>query len=162
MVRDEQTQVCCDERTEVFNIVTERARGARRYSSFLLGAGSAEVVLTGPTSLTSPYGIGISSCAQSGMAENCTYSNTTYGTPYNVQTLNPGAYSLYVSASATGPEEGAGPGGDDADVTLSFAPSPVPIPASGALLLSTLGILGLMFSRHERHGTLRVRLHGRR
>jgi hypothetical protein len=114
-------------------------------SGFIFGAGSADVTLTGPTSLTSPFGIGISSCGQFGMTESCTYSNTTYGAPLNVQTLNPGAYSLYVSASATGPEE-VGTGGASADVTLSFAPSPVPIPASGTLLLSALGMLGLLFS----------------
>ena len=124
-------------------------------SSFLVGAGSAEVALTGPTSLTSPFGVGISSCGQSGMAESCIYSNTTFPAPISVQTLNPGAYSLVVSASATGPEA-FGPGGDSAQITLSFAPSPVPIPASGALLLSALGMLGLMFSRHGGRGALQL------
>jgi hypothetical protein len=124
-------------------------------SSFLVGAGSAEVALTGPTSLTSPFGVGISSCGQSGMAESCIYSNTTFPAPISVQTLNPGAYSLVVSASATGPEA-FGPGGDGAQITLSFAPSPVPIPASGALLLSALGMLGLLFSRHGGRSALQL------
>ena len=125
-------------------------------SSFLFGAGSAEFTLTGPTSLTSTFGVGISSCEQSGEFENCTYSNTSNDGPPAVQTLNPGAYSLYVNASATGPEQFGGVGRDSAEITLSFAPSPVPVPASGALLVSALGMLGLMFSQRGRLGSLQM------
>ena len=114
------------------------------YNSYLYLSSSSSIQLTGPTG----FGETDVFCGMSGAYSTCTYSNNSFfPPPYSTKSLAPGAYELYLTAAATGPEymDESGAGGS-ADFTLSFAP--VPIPAAGWLLSSALA--GLSWLARQR------------
>ena len=112
------------------------------YSSYLYLSSTSSIELTGPTG----FGETDIFCGMSGAYSTCTYSNNSiFPPPYSTKSLAPGAYELYLTAAATGPEYMDSGVSGSASFTLSFAP--VPIPAAGWLLSSALGGLAWLVRR---------------
>ena len=120
-------------------------------NSYLPNSSTSSIELTGPTG----FGTEDVSCATAGPYNACTYSNIgVYPSPYSTQSLAPGAYELYLTASSAGPNY-LNDGVDGyANFTLSFAP--VPIPAAGWLLSSALGGLAWLARQRKKLITLSV------
>jgi hypothetical protein len=113
------------------------------FNSYLYLSSTSSIELIGPTG----FGEADVSCGMSGAYSTCTYSNNSFfPPPYSTKSLAPGAYELYLTAAATGPEYMDSPVGGSASFTLSFAP--VPIPAAGWLLSSALA--GLSWLARQR------------